>query len=195
MHKTLNTQLQQHIDDLRRHGSQPPTAGTSKDAASSEQRLQRIEAAVSRSEEPRSDTLLQLLHSASEGQTAARAAADAAEAELRSVRGALRAAEGQVALASKRAEDLSLQLQVEQRKSRDLREQSRCAYTLHFRLGVFGLFRNPCGMSSGSGSRTASSYESQHEQLITHHCCDFESVLVTHWLVRWKLDLQALSKD
>ena len=131
LYKTLNGQLQQHVDDLRRHGPQHATSAASTDGARSEQRLQRIEAAVTRSDEPRSDTLLQLLHSASEGQTAARAAADAAEAELRSVRGALRTAEGQVTLATKRAEDLALQLQGEQRKTRELREQSRCACPLH----------------------------------------------------------------
>lgn len=124
MYKTLNSQLQHHLDDLRRHA--PKSSASTDAAASSEQRLQRIEAAVTRSDAPRSDTLLQLLHIASDGQVAARAAADVAESELRSVRGALREAESQVAVATKHAEELAEQLQDEQRKSKDLREQSRC---------------------------------------------------------------------
>jgi predicted TIM-barrel fold metal-dependent hydrolase len=130
MYKALNGQLQHQIDDLKRHAPARSTGSSCADTISSEQRLQRIEEAVTRTDAPRSDTLLQLLHSTSEGQVAARAAADAAEAELRSVRRALREAEGQVAIATSRAEDLAQQLKDEQHKSKNLREQSRSVHRL-----------------------------------------------------------------
>lgn len=125
LYKTLNSQLQSHLDNLRHQGTHLHSSTSSADAALSEQRPHHKEPAVTRSDEPRSDTLLQLVHSASEGQAAARAAADAAESELRDVRGALREAETQVAATSKCADDLALQLKEERLKSKELREQSR----------------------------------------------------------------------
>lgn len=153
MYKDFSAKLQRHLDDLRHHAVQPATRAVGADAISSEQRLQRIEEAVTRSETPRSDTLLQLLHSSSEGQAAARSAADAAETELKGIRQALHKAEGQVEAATQRAERLAQQLSDEQCTSRELREQSRCALCVEQVFATVAVHQSKSSPSFTSASK------------------------------------------